>query len=59
MNKKYHFIFYALVVFLLTTVAITIWYLLDIGPSVPNISMTAINDIAVRFGFYGWCRLAV
>lgn len=53
MNKKYHFIFYALLVFLLTTVAITIWYVMAIGSSVPNISMLSIKEVAVRFGFYG------
>lgn len=46
-------ILYSIGVFLLSTVLITIWYVMHVGSSTPEISFTSVKNVAVEIGFYG------
>lgn len=44
---------YSVLVFLLSTLFITIWYIMDVGSSMPKISFASMLNVMVKIGFYG------
>jgi hypothetical protein len=59
MREGYKVLVYSCILFLLSTFAITTWYILDIGSSESNNGFVAVKNIATRFGFYGATMLTI
>lgn len=59
MREGYKVLIYICMIFLLFTIAITAWYILDIGSLGSNNGFVAVENIATRFGFYGATMLTM
>ena len=51
-------VLYTVIIFLLATTIISIWYILDVGESIA-ISFVSLKNIVIRYGFVGGIIIAV